>query len=373
MAADSGMPELVRDTELEAIFYPSASMPQVTVHRRPWSIYADDTEEWKRVERIDHGGSSTVWLEKPVKGVNALRHGLRVVKELRTNRSLDYTRELEALAKFSQGKYREYFVKFYGWFEAPGTLFIATEYHEHGDLMNHIAEYGPLPEVQAHHITGQILQGLIFMHENHFAHRDIKPANILISLKPPKHKWRVKICDFGLSRKFQGNVRSRTIRGTPGFMPPELISGIGEDVRNADPFLADIWCLGETAFQILTGKGTFDNNVGLLNYWNGHSSFPSEPLKRARVSSRAISFLQSIMTARPLGRLNAKQAIRHRWMAEPLVPGTEATSSQSNPGLSSNGSTRPSAQWPHTPVAYEFPETEPPFVLVQKCFVSSKR
>lgn len=50
------------------------------------------------------------------------------------------------------------------------------EYLEHGDLHHYLAESPPLPELEAGDITFQILEGLSFMHENHFAHRDLKPA-----------------------------------------------------------------------------------------------------------------------------------------------------------------------------------------------------
>jgi serine/threonine protein kinase len=48
------------------------------------------------------------------------------------------------------------------------------EYLPLGDLENYLE--APLPESQAGVITRQILQGLVFMHENKFAHRDLKPS-----------------------------------------------------------------------------------------------------------------------------------------------------------------------------------------------------
>lgn len=69
-----------------------------------------------------------------------------------------------------------FFVKSYGWFQSPDALFIAMEYCEHGDLRNYIDSHGRLPEDQAQDIAWQVLQGLLFMHDNGFAHRDLKPA-----------------------------------------------------------------------------------------------------------------------------------------------------------------------------------------------------
>ena len=48
------------------------------------------------------------------------------------------------------------------------------EYLEHGDLQKHLT--GPLPEVEAKEISSQLVEGLVFMHDNGFAHRDLKPG-----------------------------------------------------------------------------------------------------------------------------------------------------------------------------------------------------
>jgi calcium/calmodulin-dependent protein kinase I len=50
------------------------------------------------------------------------------------------------------------------------------EYLEHGDLHHYLHKSPPFSADVAGEITFQILEGLLFMHENHFAHRDLKPA-----------------------------------------------------------------------------------------------------------------------------------------------------------------------------------------------------
>ena len=50
------------------------------------------------------------------------------------------------------------------------------EYFEHRDLQRHLSTLPPLPEVEAQQITFQLLEGLQFMHENHYSHRDLKPG-----------------------------------------------------------------------------------------------------------------------------------------------------------------------------------------------------
>ena len=48
------------------------------------------------------------------------------------------------------------------------------EYLPNGDL--HRCLNSPLPEKQGQDIVFQILEGLVFMHDNWFTHRDLKPA-----------------------------------------------------------------------------------------------------------------------------------------------------------------------------------------------------
>jgi serine/threonine protein kinase len=53
------------------------------------------------------------------------------------------------------------------------------EYFPLGDLQNHLSP--PLLEKDVQQITSQVLEGLLFMHENGFAHRDLKPTVSLFS------------------------------------------------------------------------------------------------------------------------------------------------------------------------------------------------
>ncbi|RSL97000.1 hypothetical protein CEP52_011127 [Fusarium oligoseptatum] len=192
------------------------------------------------------------------------------------------------------------------------------EYCELGDLKDHVEMYGKLPEDQVQDIGCQVLQGLRFMHQNNFAHRDLKPANILIKDKPPHGDWYVKICDFGLSKRIGADIATTTVKGTPGFMPPELIPGIGDDPKHVDHFPADMWCFGETIFYLLTHERAFGGDLRLLKYWKG-GPFPKEPLLRVSASDAAVSFVQELMVTVPAKRLTAEMAAQHVFMkTEPL-------------------------------------------------------
>ncbi|KAJ5432677.1 Tetratricopeptide-like helical [Penicillium daleae] len=116
--------------------------------------------------------------------------------------SIDYNRELKAMAKFSHKRYERCFVKSFGWYEEGDQLFIAMEYLDAGDLYTFVYRKPPLPEIETKEIAYRILEGLDMMHDNGFAHRDLKPNNILIESHPP-NVWWIKIADFGISKRIE--------------------------------------------------------------------------------------------------------------------------------------------------------------------------
>ena len=81
-------------------------------------------------------------------------------------------------------------------------------------------------------------------------------------------------------------------------MPPES-HGFYGNPGAADPFMVDMWCLGETAFQALTGRPVFKMLTDLGGYQSGTLSFPEDVLRRAQTGEAAIDFIHSLMRSRP--------------------------------------------------------------------------
>ncbi|KAK4231632.1 kinase-like domain-containing protein [Podospora fimiseda] len=282
----SRLPELVRDTQLQAIVQ-GATMIHPLRASRP---RVPREEKWTRVDNkiLGHGGGGMVWLEYKE---NSRRNQVRAVKGI-------------PLAKFSQERYSEFFVKCYGWYEVTGWLCIAMEYCEHGDLRKYLDDVGKMPEDHVKEVTSQVLAGLAMMHEEGFAHGDLKPSNIFIKSKPP-NEWWVKLCDLGLSKKAQDASGASTIRGTPGFWAPEILGLDGKDPKKADPTKVDMWCLGETIVQMCTGKPAFDSLGDLLRYQQGNASFPtarSADLEAGRITVALVHFIESLVKRNPSDR-----------------------------------------------------------------------
>jgi hypothetical protein len=111
-------------------------------------------------------------------------------------------------------------------------------------------------------------------------------------------------------------------------MAPETIGKpfLG-DPKDADPFSADMWCLGETIARALTGKSTFKDNDQLLEYQAGRVEFPDGSLVRLMASSDALNFIRCLMEVEPEQRPSAAQALNHSWIKVNIAPHPVATTS----------------------------------------------
>ncbi|EOO03023.1 putative calcium calmodulin-dependent protein kinase type 1b protein [Phaeoacremonium minimum UCRPA7] len=289
--------DLVRDSQLNTRFVAGAIqhvyyLSSSTTRRR--RIRTEET--WRRQRELGNGTFGRVWLEGCVSG--SKQGQLRAVKEISkdgASTTIDYGRELEAIAKFSHGNYVHCFVKSYGWYETSDAVFIAMEYLEHGDLQKHLT--GPLPEVEAKEISSQLVEGLVFMHDNGFAHRDLKPGNILVLQPGPE--WWIKISDFGISKRAEEeNTALRTLIGTEGYLAPELKGfQTAEDAAQNDSnhpsytFAVDIWSLGEIIFRMMSHEAAFRNPRDLFNYVVYNRPFPVEPLRKNSASEDCVDFV----------------------------------------------------------------------------------
>ncbi|KAK0464358.1 kinase-like domain-containing protein [Desarmillaria tabescens] len=97
-----------------------------------------------------------------------------------------------------------------------------------------------------------LLSGVDFLHKRGVVHNDIKPANILIS-----HKNIPVLVDFGFAEKYgldsETAFHSKVSYGTPEYLSPERAREIPHDCRKSD-----VWSLGVTFFEILTGRTPFE-------------------------------------------------------------------------------------------------------------------
>ncbi len=131
--------------------------------------------------------------------------------------------------------------------EVDGEIFIVMELLEGETLAKRIAR-GPIPRAETLAIIHQLIDALAEAHRHSIVHCDVKPANIMCC-----PDGRVVLMDFGLARVEDpdASAHTTTIRGTPAYMAPEVVSGRRADAR------ADIYAVGLILFEMLTGEPPF--------------------------------------------------------------------------------------------------------------------
>jgi eukaryotic-like serine/threonine-protein kinase len=128
-------------------------------------------------------------------------------------------------------------------FEHQGDFFLIQDFVAGDDLSKEFTIGHQWHETKVIEFLREMLQVLGYVHQKQAIHRDIKPANII-------RRWdNGKLCliDFGAVQDLDDNSSAPiTVMGTPGYQAPEQADGVAT-------FSSDIYALGMTAIQFLTG------------------------------------------------------------------------------------------------------------------------
>jgi serine/threonine protein kinase len=125
-------------------------------------------------------------------------------------------------------------------------FFIVMEYVA-GDTLEQIIEReGALDLPRVLDYTCQICNAVDHAHRQGVIHRDLRPGNVLVT----EHGM-VKVADFGTSRFLEIAAHGTTVIGSPPYMAPEQFQGKAV-------FASDIYSLGVTMYQMLTGTLPYD-------------------------------------------------------------------------------------------------------------------
>ena len=144
---------------------------------------------------------------------------------------------------------------------ADGTPYMVMELLEGADLARILRERGvPFGVEQAVDYLLQACEAVAEAHALGIVHRDLKPANLFLEQRPDG-STSIKVLDFGISKSgdpedeadFSIGARpSREIVGSPAYMSPEqVLDWTSVDGR------ADVWSLGATLYELLTGELVF--------------------------------------------------------------------------------------------------------------------
>jgi len=126
------------------------------------------------------------------------------------------------------------------------VFFIVMEYVPGDTLETIIANKGALEVPLALDYTCQIANAVDHAHKQGVIHRDLRPANVFVT-----EKGLLKVGDFGTSRFLEIAAHGTTVIGSPPYMAPEQFEGRAV-------FASDLYSLGVTMYQMLTGVLPYD-------------------------------------------------------------------------------------------------------------------
>ncbi|KAI3777420.1 hypothetical protein L1987_47220 [Smallanthus sonchifolius] len=182
---------------------------------------------------------------------------------------------------------------------------ICLEYVHPGPINKYVREhFGAITESVVRNFTRHILSGLAYLHSKKIVHRDIKGANLLVDASGV-----VKLADFGLAKHLSVHTTDLSLKGSPHWMAPEVLQAVmRKDASLEHVFTMDIWSLGCTVIEMLTGKPPWSEFNGVQAMFNVLNKSPTIP---ETLSSEGKDFLNLCLQRNPEKRSTAALLLEH--------------------------------------------------------------
>lgn len=219
-------------------------------------------ERYRLISLLGRGGFSEVWL------ANDQWTGLNVaVKIYSPNQGMD----ADGLRDFSKELANVYTLNHSNLLKPQhvdswqGMPYLIMAFCENGSCYKYV---GQLKEADAWKFIADVASGLAYLHSRDIIHQDIKPDNILID-----GNGNYLITDFGISVQARSTLRKSMSNassggGTTAYMAPERFSKDPKPIK-----ASDIWSLGATIYELITGRLPFGEVGGGLQL--GGASIPT--------------------------------------------------------------------------------------------------
>ena len=201
------------------------------------------------VDILGRGASAEVWKAKDTKA-NNLIVALKIFaysSSMDTYGLQDFKREFTSVYNLKHSN----LLPPTGYDIFEGRPYLIMQYCENGSCSSMA---GRMDENDIIKFLHDVAAGLEYLHDHNIIHQDIKPDNILLD-----DNCNFMVTDFGISIAGKGDISNSNDMsgGTRAYMGPERFSGI---INTA----SDMWALGATAFELLTGNPPYGDHGGLL-------------------------------------------------------------------------------------------------------------
>jgi serine/threonine-protein kinase len=196
---------------------------------------------------LGEGGMAIVYQARDI--ITDKDVAIKIIREETLKNPLNLTRfEREARAAASLKHQNIVQVSNLGAFQ--NRPYMVTELVKGKTLRDALSLRGKFSVLEACDIMYQLCSAVYYAHQHGVIHRDIKPQNVFITAD-----GLIKLGDFGIAT-FQNSshvTRSDVVVGSVHYMAPEISEG-----NPASP-QSDIYSLGVTFFELVTGRVPFDD------------------------------------------------------------------------------------------------------------------
>ncbi len=228
----------------------------VSSHRYVDLAVGEHVDHYRVQARLGAGGMGSVYKAEHVSlgRVHALKvlHGAVLARD--HDASERFLREARAASRIRHANIVDVFD--FGYLRDGRPYFVMELLS--GASLGDLIDRGPLHPHRALMIAKQLALALAAAHERGVIHADVTPSNVLVS---DDQKLEVKLVDFGLAElrdgiERPGDPNSDYVLGTPSYISPEQIRGLGATEQS------DQYSLGVVLYEMLAGRPPFsDRNV----------------------------------------------------------------------------------------------------------------
>ncbi|XP_069938703.1 uncharacterized protein [Cherax quadricarinatus] len=259
-------------------------------------------------KEIGRGRFGTVYLAEDKS--TGQKFAAKFVNTKRNQDRANAEREVEIMKSLNSDSPHPRLIQLYDAYNMTKEMCLVLEIVDGGELFERVIDDDfVLSEKACTVFIRQICEGIEFIHSKNILHLDMKPENILCLSREGN---RIKICDFGLARRYDPRKKLQVLFGTPEFVAPEVV--------NFEPisFGTDMWSVGVITYVLLSGLSPFMGHNYVETMTNvTHNKYDFEDESFKSVSDESKEFIQKLLVLDKSLRLTPAQCLRHDWLRRP--------------------------------------------------------
>jgi WD40 repeat protein/serine/threonine protein kinase len=219
---------------------------------------------YELIERIGAGGFGAVY--RAYQSTIGREVAVKIILPSYANQP-EFIRRFEAEARLVARLEHLHIVPLYDYWRNPEGAYLVMRWLRGGSLKEALAE-GPYDLEAAGLLLDQVAAALATAHTNGIVHRDLKTSNVLLD-----EEGNAYLADFGIALDL-GQMGETSTNGEPMIGSPSPEQARGEPVTP----LTDIYCLGSTLYEILTGSPPFPGSNAVERLYK-HINDPIPPIE----------------------------------------------------------------------------------------------